>query len=461
MKSVHFVGIEGIGMSGLAYLMLSAGMRISGSDLNPAGQCRRLEQRGATIYCGHDASHIDGSVDAVVASAAIAKDNLELGEAHRRNIPVWKYAAMLGMVMKSKLGLAVAGSSGKSTTSGMLAYVLDQADLEPSFVVGAKVPQLGGNSGWGTGSYFVVEACEYARSFLDLCPRAAIITSIEPEHLDYYRDFREIAGAFGDFAAKLPGAGRLVIEKEASVHLSRPLSCKVETYSIHKEADWQVDGLRTGKNGHSFEVKYRGEPMGYFETQLPGTHNVSNSLAVIALSLRLGVPYTPLYNAIKSYRGVSRRFDIALKAPVTIVDDYAHHPSKIKAVLQAARERFPSERLWCVFQPHQASRTYLLFDEFASCFGLADEVIISDIFFARDREEDKRRITSAQLAEAIRAQGKPAHHLPTFPDIVEFLTGRWQTGDVVFVMGAGNIDKLTPLLCERAMELSSPAMALK
>ena len=446
MQKVHFIGIEGIGMSALANILLSSDIQVTGSDLKPGIQCSELRKKGAVIYKGHKAENLAVDVDVVVYSEAIRRSNPELSEAYDRNLTVRSYANMLGFLMQEKIGIAVAGTHGKSTTSGMLAYLLEKAGLSPTFVVGARVNQLGGNSAPGAGDYFVAEACEFSRSFLNLSPQMAIITNIEEDHLDYYKDLNEIASAFTEFSRKIPQNGILVVDKQAYDLLPADLACHVETYSISEASDWQISGLVTDPYGQTFEVVYRGQNMGIYATKLPGFHNLRNTLSVIAMAHHLNIPKARVQNILGTYRGVGRRFETISDAPITIIDDYAHHPTEIKATLQGARDRFGFAKIWCIFQPHQASRTYHFLEDFAKSFALADEVIIADIFYARDSKEDRSRVHSSDLAEAIRKNGQSVYQISPFPAIVEFLQNCCQPEDVVLTLGAGDIWQVSSML---------------
>lgn len=447
MQHIHLVGGEGSGMSGLAEILCSSNFHVSLCDQKLGEQAQRLHQKGVVTFAGHDVTHLDG-VDTLVISQAIDEGNTEVKEARNRGISVYRYPEMLAHVMRTKATLAVAGSHGKTTTTGMLAFVLREAGYAPSFVVGGQVPQLQGSACLGHGDHFVVEACEYKRSFMNFQPHMAIITNIEPDHLDYYRDFSDLSAAFSAFVCKIPANGVLLCGTQARAALPANLVCLAETYSITGAADWEAINIckKTG-NGYSFTVRYQGKSVGEFSTCLPGVHNVENALAVIGLSHHLQVPYASLRKAVADFQGVGRRFEILLPEPITIISDYAHHPTQLQAVGKMARASFGNARLWAIFQPHQANRTYHLFQEFVKSFADFDEIIISDIYYARDSVEDKNRVHSADLADAIQAQGKSARHIAQFPQIVEFLTSRWQKGDVVLALGAGSIHELAKLLC--------------
>lgn len=442
----HLIGIEGAGMNALAKILVDRGILVSGCDVKPGENCCKLRSKGATIWEGHSASHIAKDTDLVIASPAIPENHVELECARRMGISVLRYPEMLRRLMEGKEGIAVAGTHGKSTTTGMMAVVLEMAGLDPSFVVGGKIAQLGESSKAGNGPHFVIEACEYARSFLQFQPKYAILTNIEADHLDYYRDLDDIASAFREFASRLPSTGCLVAESRVLPILAASLSCEVETYSIVEAADWQVEDVRKTLLGHTFKARCRGQEAGEYELRLPGLHNVSNALAVIALAHRLGVPQAHLQEALLRYEGIRRRFDVLCDIPIAIIDDYAHHPSEIRAVLEATRERYGKARIWCVFQPHQASRLRHLFGEFAKSFELADRVIVSEVFFARDLQEDMAAVSARDLATAIEKEGTKAQYISTFAEIAGFLQSNWQEGDVVLTLGAGSITELSHLL---------------
>lgn len=436
----HMIGIGGSGMQGLAHILRALGYQVTGCDLKLGEFAEILSREHVRIVQGHHKSHVEVPVTAVVASPAIDKDHPEIVEAQARNIPVYRYPEMLAQVMATRKTVAVAGTHGKSTTTGLLAYTLLHAGQDPCYVVGATVPQLAASAHMGSGDNFVVEACEYRRSFLHYQPQHAILTTVELDHLDCYRDLADIASTFSAFVRKIPAAGMLIVGKAAAALLDKDLACRIETYSREAPADWRATDIERLAWGHSFVALYHGRNMGSFITHLPGIHNVANALAVIAMCHHLGVGYQKIAEAVENYQGVARRFEILQRQPVTIVSDYAHHPSKNKAVLQAARDSFGNARIWCVFQPHQANRTRHLFHDFAASFAAVDEVIITDIFFARDSEEDRNSVSGRELALAVQSQGKSARYIGPFAEIAEYLKKNWRPGDVVMVLGAGNID---------------------
>lgn len=451
-RHVHLIGVGGSGMSGLAAVLLRAGAHVSGTDPKPSELLERLAAQGASISTDQSAAALPAELDLIVASAAIADDHAELIEARRRGVEIIRYAEMLGLLMGERIGIAISGTHGKSTTTAWLTFVLKQAGLDPSFVVGASVDQLGGGSGVGDGPHFVAEACEFNRSFLNLRPRFAAILNVEADHLDFYPDLAEIQTAFTDFATLIPKDGLVVLNgcdpRCAAIarHLTRP----VETFGFGETCDWQPRNLRVDGGYYTFDVWHRGRNLGPVSLGIAGRHNVLNALAVMALATRAGVEWPVLRDAIGGFHGVRRRLEKRGEVNgVIVVDDYGHHPTEIRATLQAARERFSPQRLWCVFQPHQYSRTRHLFEEFVHAFGHADHVILPEIFAARDTAEDKAAVSSERLAEQIRSGGRDAIHIPDFAAIIDHLAAEVRPGDVVITMGAGNIGKIADDLVQR------------
>jgi len=439
MNPIHFIGIEGTGMSAAAHILLESNIQISGSDLHPGEKSRQFIQHGALIQQGHRAENIPANTELVVISAAIQEQNPELQEARRRNLPVIKYAQFLGKLMENKQGITVAGTHGKSTVSGMLASLLYQAELDPSFIVGAILKEFHTNSRKGQSNYFIAEACEYDHSFLNLHPYIGIITNIEPDHLDYYKTFANIIQAFHDYATLIPKQGKLIIEAKAKTYLPNNYPCSIETYSLYTKADWQVKNIQQLENHNQFTVFYKEREIGTFRIQLLGLHNIENTLPVIATGHSLNIPIATMQRAIFNYQGIERRFDILSEKPITIIDDYAHHPTEIQATLQAWQELGSFHKKYCIFQPHQASRTALFLKELATSFSHVDEIIISDIFFARDSAQDKEKIHAKTLVEEIRKNGQNAHYIGSMDAIIQYLQDNLVENDSILTMGAGTI----------------------
>jgi UDP-N-acetylmuramate--alanine ligase len=453
--SVHMLGVGGSGMSALAEVLLRCGARVSGSDRVASEALRRLHARGARVQVEQDGLRIPLETELCVVSAAIPEDHPELAEAQRRGVPVLKYSEVLGVLMAHRSGIAVSGTHGKSTTTAWLAYALHRGGLDPSFVGGAPCAQLGGASSVGAGPHFVAEACEFGRSFLNLRPRSAVILNIDEDHLDYYADLDAIRGAFAEFAGLLPADGLLLIhnEDEGCRQAAQAARARVETYGTTGDACWQAANLRPIDGRYAFQLVHHGANLGEVHIGPPGRHNVLNALAVAALAHNAGVGCETIRQALTDFGGVQRRLELRSElGGIRVADDYAHHPTEIRATLLAARERFAPRHLWCVFQPHQHSRTRLLLDEFARSFGCADHLIVSDIYAVRDSASERQSIRAADLAERVCQSGADAVHISDFEHIVGFLLECVVPGDLVLTMGAGDIWKVADELVRRLPE---------
>ena len=446
-KRFHFIGAGGVGMSGLAQILLKNKAIVTGSDQTQSAVIDKLCRMGARLKMGHNAENLDPQIDAVVVSAAIKEDNPELKLARKRGVRVYKYAQMLGALMNHYDGIAVAGTHGKSTTSGWLSYCFLQAGMDPNFVIGAEIAQLGTSSGVGSGSYFVAEACEYDRSFLNLRPEIGCILNIEQDHLDYYKDEEEIVDAFEQFALRVKPNGVIIANgHDANVAriISRlPEDLRYETFGLDKSCDFSARNLVVRNGLYSFDVYHNGELLGAAEVSLPGRHNVMNALAVVAMAVNAGAEPQRILRLLPDFAGMDRR--IMLKGRVDdimVLDDYAHHPTEIRASLAAIRQMYQPKRMWCVFQPHQYSRTRFLLDDFAESFKLADVTIVPEIYFVRDTEESKRKVSAKVLVGRIRASGAEAVFIDSFERIGNYLRKNVTAGDVVVTMGAGDIWKV-------------------
>jgi UDP-N-acetylmuramate--alanine ligase len=446
-KHFHFIGAGGIGMSGLVALLTKHKALVSGSDQTDSELIQRLRQRGADIRIGHKEHNLDPNTDAVVISAAVREDNPELMLARRQGIKIYKYAEMLGRLFNCYSGIAISGTHGKSTSSGWLAYVLKNAGLDPNFIVGADIPQLGGNSGVGNGKWFVAEACEYDRSFLNLKPQIGCILNIEQDHLDYYKNEAEIVEAFRDFAHGIKPAGILVANGQdknvTNVIKSLPASVTCETFGFDKTCNYYADKIEENNGLYSYDVYHNGTLFGRTRNSIPGKHNVANALAVIAAASNAGIEPTTILRLLPGFTGVERR--LMLKAQlkgITVLDDYAHHPTEIRASLAAIKERFKPNRFWCVFQPHQYSRTRFLLNDFAESFKLADITLMPEIYFVRDSLQSKKEVNSQVLVDKIKANGSEALFIDGFDAICDYLTKQVRQGDVVVTMGAGDVWKV-------------------
>lgn len=446
-KKFHVIGAGGIGTSGLAKLLMKHEAIVSGSDMAESSVVDMLRQGGADIKIGHRADNLAGNIDAVVISAAVKDNNPELVAAKRQGCKIYKYAQMLGEVMSYFSGIAVSGTHGKSTTSAWLTYVLEKAGLEPSFIVGADIPQLGGSSGAGNGKLFVAEACEYDRSFLNLHPKVAVILNVEADHLDYYKDEAEIVEAFCDFANGTISGGTVVVNGEdanvAKVIASLPDGQAYVTFGLDKKGTFRAETLEKANGCYAFDVWQGQKRLGRTHISVPGMHNVYNALAVIAAAVSADADAKKILEVLPGFTGVDRRIMLKGQAGgITVLDDYAHHPTEIRASLKAIRERFSPKRLWCIFQPHQYSRTRFLLADFAESFKLADITIVPDIYFVRDTEQNKREVNAQVLVDKINSNGSRALFIATMPSICEHLKQHAVSGDVVVTMGAGDIWKV-------------------
>jgi len=430
---IHFIGLGGIGMSGIAKISAVRGDLVSGSDQSPC------EFPGAAV--GHDAANLPSGVELVVRSAAIKDDNVEVVEARKRKIPVIKYAEMLGRLTREKSTIAVSGCHGKTTTTSMISYLLSRAGFEPSYVCGGVISQLGSNAAPGAGKHLVVEACEYDRSFLSLSPSCAVITNIEEDHLDYYKDIDEIVGAFRDFAQRSSGPVIGSLDNARSGSLLSELKGKGESFSIEKDADWRARNIEVVGGRWSFDLLKYGRPYGRYTLGVAGDHNVSNALAAIAACTWAGAGQDVLQAALADFGGAARRFQkLGEKQGTLVIDDYGHHPTEVQATLRAAKERYPDRKIWCVFQPHQTSRTRIFMKDFARSFADASVVLLPEIYEARPSGEKK--VSSADLAQAISDHGKAALFLPTFDAVVAFLKEKATPDCLILTMGAGNVDQI-------------------
>ncbi len=450
----YLVGIGGAGMCGAAELLRARGLEVAGSDLAPSPRTDRLVGLGIRIDAGEGAFPIPSGTTLVVASAAVPATHPQLVEARRRGLDVWKYAELLGALMEGRTGICVAGCHGKTTTSSLVATTLWRAGRDPSFVIGGEVKDLGTSARAGAGPCFVAEACEYDRSFHRLRPTIAVVTNIDVDHLDYYRDLEEIRESFREFARLLPAKGLLVVhEDHAATFLRDPsLLARLETYGTSEGADWQAVDARFDKaaQGMRFTLVRRGTPLGQLAIPLSGLHNVHNATGAAAALLSAGCTFEEVARGLAAFGGVGRRLEsIADRGGVTVLDDYGHHPTEIAAVIRAVRTRFEGRRLLLVFQPHQASRTHALIAEFAEVLAKADEVWLPPIYLARDSEEDRRRVSSEDVALRICLRGGRALTFPDLDAVVRHAAVTVRPGDVVVTMGAGNVDEVARGLASR------------
>jgi UDP-N-acetylmuramate--alanine ligase len=444
IKKIHFVGIGGIGMSGIAEILLDQGFNVSGSDKSLSEVTDRLKKLGATIFEGHKPEHVAPDVDVLVYSSAVSQDNPEIVEAQRRKIPVIRRAEMLAEVMRLKYGIGIAGTHGKTTTTSMISLVLMEGGLDPTVIVGGKLSGLGGtNARLGHGEFIVVEADEFDRSFLSLTPTIAVLTTLETDHLDCYRDLEDIKGAFIQFASRVPFYGFVVLclDEPALLDILPQLNKKkIITYGLNPQADVQAYDLHHQEGTSTFTVARAERELGSVKLQVPGKHNVQNALAAIAVGLELGVPFEQIKTGIEKFTGVYRRWEKKGEVGgITVYDDYAHHPTECRATLAGAKAGW-RRRVVCVFQPHLYTRTRDFYEEFAKSFLLSDVLVVTDVYPAR--EEPIQGVTGELIVHAAKQFGhKDAHYVPDKQQIPSFLKSVAKQGDIIITMGAGDIWK--------------------
>lgn len=438
-KRIHFIGIGGSGMCGLAHMLADSGAEITGSDRQPSAATEKLIGRGIKVRHTQD-GQLPGDLDFVVHTAAVKPGNPDLDEADRRGIPRFVYAQMLGRVMAERTGIAVAGTHGKSTTSGMTAHALLAGGMDPSFVIGATCPQLAGSSRSGGGAAFVAEACEFNRSFLNLHPTVAVVTNIEIDHLDCYPDLNAIIDAFRSFSLRVPaGHGVIITNGDDENCITATAGMDVLLVGTSEHCHWRIepDALHNGR--HHAIVHMPGGKQISVMAGIPGRHNLFNAVMAVAACAAVGMDPQKAADLVGTFTGADRRLTVMGTCNGAIViDDYGHHPTEIRATLRALREKYNPERLLCVFQPHQHSRTRQLMGDFAKAFADADEVVLATIYAARDSDEDKLAVTSANLA----AVTPNSTYVPDLDEIEVLLRATLGEGDVVVTMGAGNIDQI-------------------
>lgn len=454
MTRVHFIGIGGSGLSAIARLLAESGYSVTGSDRDLSPMAADLRKLGVVVHIGHDDAHVQGA-DWVVRSSAIPDDNPEVIAARAAGIPVYKRADFLGRLMEDKIGVAVAGTHGKTTTTAMLAWALHRLGADPSFIVGGVVSNLGVNARFGHGAPFVIEADEYDRMFLGLSPRIAIITNVEHDHPDCYPTPEDFFAAFNDFTARLPQDGVLVAcgddpgAARVAAHARRQ-GKKVVLYgaaptSGGEGSEWVLarDLQPNNAGGFSFTASVLGETI-VADLQVPGIHNVRNALGVLTAIKLMGLPAARAAGALAQFSGAGRRFDVRGEVDgITIIDDYGHHPTEIRATLAAARARYPGRRIWAVWQPHTYSRTQLLFQEFAMAFEDADQVLVTEIYRSREPQQDYSSWT------VVEAMGRPvARFSDTLGQTTDMLSAELRPGDVLIVFSAGDADKVSAAVLE-------------
>ncbi len=449
-SSIYFAGIGGISMSGLAEILADAGFKVSGSDRAESALTQHLSQKGIQIHYGQRRENITSDIDCVVFTSAIREDNPEYIATMEQNIPHLTRAQLLGQLMTNyKTSIAVSGTHGKTTTTSMVSEVLLQADTNPTLSIGGILKTIGGNIRVGGSDYFVTEACEYTNSFLSFLPTIGIILNIEEDHMDFFKDLSDIRHSFREFAKLLPPDGCLIINGDIPdyAELTEGLACKVITYcctektSIGTTADYYATDITYDESGHPSFTLQHGEDAGRsFSLQVPGLHNVSNALATIALADLVQIDTAVTAKGLHAFTGTDRRFEYkGTIGGVTVIDDYAHHPTEITATLSAAKA-YPHKRIWCVFQPHTYTRTKAFMKDFAKALSLADKVVLADIYAAR--ETDRLGISSETLQQEIMDLGQECFYFPTFDEIENFLLENCINGDLLITMGAGDVHKI-------------------
>ena len=449
-RHLHFIGIGGISMSGLAEVLLDNGFTVSGSDSHESETTLRLRSKGADITIGQAAENITGDIDAVVYTAAIHPDNPELSAAAAAGLPLLTRAELLGQLMANyPVSIAVAGTHGKTTTTSMVTHILMAAESDPTVSVGGMLPLIGGNIRIGHSDVFLTEACEYTNSYHSLCPKYAVILNVDADHLDFFGDLDTIAESFHTFAKCVQPDGALIlnIDSDRSGEVACDLPCRVVTVSMEKDADYTASDIRFDEKGcGEFTVLEKGQPVGTFALHVPGIHNISNALAVIALSRTMGIPTDAIRSGLDTFGGADRRFEYkGTMHGIPVIDDYAHHPTEIRATLSTALT-LPHRELWVIFQPHTYSRTKALLKEFAEALSLADHVVLAGIYAAR--EADVFGVSSDDVAKAVRDLGTDAVSFATFEEIQDFVQKNCVDGDLLITMGAGNVTDIGPAVVD-------------
>ena len=439
--NIHFIGIGGISMSGLAEILLEEGFTISGSDAKQSALTDSLAQKGATIYIGQKASNLSIRPALVVYTAAIREDNEEFKAAVDAGIPMLSRAELLGQIMDNyEKSIAVAGTHGKTTTTSMISQILLVAKADPTISVGGILEAIGGNIRVGGSEVFITEACEYTNSFLHFHPKYSIITSVEAEHLDFFKDIDDIRRSFHEFAGNTAHDGVLIINGQIAAldQITNNLSCSVTTYGLCENDDFYAKNITY--NDHAcgtYTLMHKTEDLGTVSLSVPGRHNVSNSLAAIALCLNLGLPLDVIKKGLLQFGGTKRRFEYkGTKNGITVIDDYAHHPTEVAATLTAARN-YPHGRIICVFQPHTYSRTKAFLSDFARVLSMADIVVLADIYAAR--EKNTIGISSKDLLAELQKNGQESYYFPSFDEIEKFLSEKCINNDLLITMGAGDV----------------------
>lgn len=449
---IHFIGIGGISMSGLASILLKQHFKVSGSDAHESELTKQLEAEGAILYYGQRASNLDDTPDLVVYTAAIHPDNPEYAAAVAKQIPMLSRAELLGQMMHNfKTPVAISGTHGKTTTTSMASYIFLEADMDPTISVGGILDAIGGNIRVGGHDTFLTEACEYTNSFLHFFPKISVILNIDADHLDFFKDLDDIRHSFREFAHKLPDYGYLIIngEIENIDYIVDGLKAEYATFGLENDSyDYCAKNIGYDAFGHAhFDYYYKGEFIDHIQLNVNGEHNVKNALAAIAAAKRIGIDIDTMKKGLLGFTGAKRRFELKGTCnDFTVVDDYAHHPTEIRATLESAKN-YPHNELWCVFQPHTYSRTIAFLDDFAKALSLCDHVIVTDIYAAR--EKDTGIVSSKDIVDRMADYDVDVHYIKEFDDIEKFILKNCKKNDLLITMGAGNVDSIGNSLVNR------------
>lgn len=445
LKRVHFVGIGGSGMSGIALVLKNLGFEVSGSDLKESEVTNKLREAGITVFIGHDAANC-GDAEVVVYSTAVKEDNPELVAALARGVPVIRRAEMLAELMRLKFSIAISGSHGKTTTTSLVTHILTRAGFDPTAVIGGIIMGADAGARLGQSEYLVAEADESDRSFLLLYPSIAVVTNIEPEHLDFYRDLSDLKREFVRFVNRVPFYGSVIlgVDSPAVRAIRSRIMRRVVTYAIDNPADFQAKDVQLYRWSSAFSLLYGGKEVGRFSLGMAGRHNVQNALAAIAVGIELGIDFKTIEQALATFSGVHRRLEKRGEVDgIVIYDDYGHHPTEIRVTVETLRHAYPNERILVVFQPHRYTRTKLLAEEFGTSFDSADEVIITGIYPAG--ESPIPGVDEKLIVDAVKNKSRPGlivHHISDLSLVPEFLRKRLQRNNVVLTLGAGSITHL-------------------
>lgn len=448
VNKIHFVGIGGIGMSGIAEILQNQGFHVSGSDIGINENTTYLEKLGVKVYLGHNAENVHNAEVVVYSSAVNVGENPEIIEAQKLGIPVLRRAEMLAEISRMKYSIAVAGTHGKTTTTSMIGLILIEAGFDPTVIVGGRLKDFGGtNARLGNGNWIVVEADEYDRSFLQLLPTIAVVNNIEPEHMDIYKDYDDLLETFTSFSNKIPFYGFLAagLDDNGVKDILSFVNKKIVSYGISRNADFRANNIESSSLGIQYDLLLEGEYLGKVKLNIPGIHNVKNSLAAITVAKKIGIPTDLCIEALAKFNGVYRRFDVKGESKgIMVIDDYAHHPTEIQATLQAARSGW-NRRIIAVFQPHTYTRTQKFFKEFARAFDDADIVIVTDVYPARELPIEG--VDGKLIADNMIKYGhKNVYYIPKFDDILPYLQDLVKENDMVITIGAGNIVRISDTL---------------